>query len=77
MLGFKYATFRTMNKFILVVLTSSIYVITLVESALLTDMNVILKATDHLQINKPIIYDYDDFLNINSKLKLYKKLFLN
>ena len=77
MLGFKYATFRTMNKFILVVLASSIYVITLVESGLLTDMNVILKATDHLHINNPIIYDYDDFLNINSKLKLYKKLFLN
>ena len=66
-----------MKKFISVILISSIYIVTLVKSVLLLDTNLILKATDHLQINKPIIYDYDDFLNINAKSKLYRKLFLN
>ena len=68
---------RTMKKFISVILISSIYIVTLVRSVLLLDSNLILKVTDHLQINKPIIYDYDDFLNINAKSKLYRKLFLN
>ena len=66
-----------MKKFISVILISSIYIVTLVRSVLLLDSNLILKVTDHLQINKPIIYDYDDFLNINAKSKLYRKLFLN
>ena len=67
-----------MLKFVLlsVLLIPSIYV-TLAESVLVLDMNVILKATDQLQMKNPIIYDNDDILNINSKLTLYRKLFLN
>ena len=59
-----------------ILLISSIY-ITLVVGSVLVDMNVIIKATDQLQMNNPLIYDDDDILSINLKLKLYKKLFLN
>ena len=67
-----------MEKIVLlsVLLIPSIFII-LVESVLVLDMNVILKATDQLQMKNPIIYDNDDILNINSKLALYRKLFLN